>query len=119
MNQPNNSISLLKNKRFRNVIIILTILISLMLVFIIFRENQYQKKIETAIQYEEEKNNLRDNLDDLIDEHELLKDEYGDLSNQLEKGTLLFWLMQMKSNNYFVQKENCLEPRSKLKDLKT
>ena len=71
MNQPNNSISLLKNKRFRNVIIILTMLISLMLVFIIFRENQYQKNIETVIQYEEEKNNLRDNLDDLIDEHEL------------------------------------------------
>ena len=55
MNQPNNSISLLKNKRFRNVIIILTMLISLMLVFIIFRENQYQKNIETVIQYEEEK----------------------------------------------------------------
>ena len=98
MNQPNNSISLLKNKRFRNVIIILTILISLMLVFIIFRENQYQKNIETVIQYEEEKNNLRDNLDDLIDEHELLKDEYGDLSNQLEKrdSTILAYANEIK-----------------------
>ena len=37
------------------------------------REFQFQKNIETVIQYEEE-NSLRDNLDDLIDEHEILKE---------------------------------------------
>ena len=43
------------------------------MIFIIIRENQYKENLETVIQYEEEKNSLRDNLDDLIDEHEILK----------------------------------------------
>jgi lipopolysaccharide export system protein LptC len=84
MNQPSNSVSPLKDKKSRRIIIVLSVLISLMLTFMVFRESQYQENIETVIQYEEEKNSLRDNLDDLIDEHELLKDEYGDLSEQLE-----------------------------------
>ena len=84
MDQPNNSISPLKDKKSRRIIIILSVLLSLILIFIVVRENQFQTTLETVIQYEEEKTSLRDNLDDLIDEHEILKDEYGDLSNQLE-----------------------------------
>ena len=90
MDQPNNSISPLKDKKSRRIIIILSVLLSLILIFIVVRENQFQKTLETVIQYEEEKTSLRDNLDDLIDEHEILKDEYGDLSNQLTSVTQLY-----------------------------
>lgn len=98
MNQPNNSISFLKDKKSRKVIIILLTFIFGMLIFMISRESQYQKNIETVIQYEEEKNSLRDNLDDLIDEHELLKDEHSDLSDQLEKrdSTILAYANEIK-----------------------
>jgi hypothetical protein len=98
MNQPTNSKSPLKDKKSRRIIIVLSVLISLLLIFMIFRENQYQENIETVIQYEDEKNNLRDNLDDLIDEHEILKDEYGDLSNQLEErdSTILAYADEIK-----------------------
>ena len=83
MDQPNNSISPFKDKKSRRVIFILSVLLAFILIFILFRENQYKKNLETVIQYEEEKNSLRDNLDDLIDEHEILKEEYSDLSGQL------------------------------------
>jgi hypothetical protein len=98
MNQPSNSVSPLKDKKSRRIIIVLSVLISLMLTFMVFRESQYQENIETVIQYEEEKNSLRDNLDDLIDEHELLKDEYGDLSEQLEDrdSTILAYADEIK-----------------------
>ena len=70
----------------------------IILIFIIFRENQYKKNLETVIQYEEEKNNLRDNLDDLIDEHEILKEEYADLSGQLvdRDSTILAYADEIK-----------------------
>jgi hypothetical protein len=55
MNQPSNSVSPLKDKKSRRIIIILSILLSTLLIFMIFRENQYQENIETVIQYEEEK----------------------------------------------------------------
>ena len=76
MDQPNNSISPLRDKRSRRIIILLSGLISIILIYIIIRENQFQKNLETVIQYEEEKTSLRDNLDDFIDEHEILKSEY-------------------------------------------
>jgi len=98
MDQPNNSISPLRDKRSRRIIILLSGLISIILIYIIIRENQFQKNLETVIQYEEEKTSLRDNLDDLIDEHEILKSEYGELSDQLEDrdSTILAYADEIK-----------------------
>ena len=42
-----------------------------------------EEQMELKIQFIEQKNMLRDELDDLIDEHDELLDEYGDLNNQL------------------------------------
>jgi cell division protein FtsB len=82
MNQPENS-KLIKDKKSKRIIFSLLALLVLLVVVLLIRENKHQEQIETVIQYEQEKNTLRDNLDDLIDEHEILKDEYSDLSSQL------------------------------------
>jgi myosin heavy subunit len=84
----------------------------------IVRENQYQENIETVIQYEEEKNSLRDNLDDLIDEHEILKDEYGDLSSQLEQrdSTILAYADEIKQ--LLRSKGELTQARAKIRRLK-
>ena len=118
MNQPSNSISPLKDKKSRRVIILLSVLVSLMLIFMLFRENQYQQNLETVIQYEEEKTNLRDNLDDLIDEHELLKNEYGDLSEQLEDrdSTILAYADEIKQ--LLRSKGELTQAKVKIKKLK-
>jgi len=42
-----------------------------------------KKQMQLKIQFIEQKNMLRDELDDLIDQHDDLLDEYGDLNNQL------------------------------------
>ena len=51
--------------------------------FLIFTQIQEQEQAAIRMQYIEEKNALRDDLDDLIDEHDGLLEEYGDLNNQL------------------------------------
>ena len=84
MNQPDNSKRLTDNKA-RKIINVLVFSLIILILFLVIRESQHQQKIETVIQYEQEKNTLRDNLDDLIDEHELLKDEYSELSEQLSQ----------------------------------
>lgn len=84
MNQPENSKRLTDNKA-RRIIYVLVFSLLILLIFLAVRESQHQQQIETVIQYEQEKNTLRDNLDNLIDEHEILKDEYSDLSEQLSQ----------------------------------
>tara|TARA_B100001057_G_C22840521_1_gene946895 strand:- start:1164 stop:2081 length:918 start_codon:yes stop_codon:yes gene_type:complete len=118
MDQPNNSISPLKDKKSRRIIIFLSILLSLIVIFIVVRENQFQKTLETAIQYEEEKTSLRDNLDDLIDEHEILKDEYSDLSDQLKQrdSTILAYADEIK--RLLRAKGELSQARAKIRRLK-
>ena len=51
---------------------------------------QFEKQVALKTQFIEEKNALRDDLDDLIDEHEFLKDEHSELNEQLfEKDSLI------------------------------
>ena len=118
MDQPNNSKSILRDKKPRRIIILLTILLSFFIVLILIRESQYQKNIQTVIQYEEEKNSLRNNLDNLIDEHEILKDEYGELSNQLEDrdSTILAYADEIKQ--LLRSKGELSKARNKIKRLK-
>lgn len=118
MDQPNNSISPFKDKKSRKIILLLSILLVSIMIFIIIRENQYKENLETVIQYEEEKNSLRDNLDDLIDEHEILKDEYADLSSQLvdRDSTILAYANEIKQ--LLRSKGELSKARSKIERLK-
>ena len=97
MNQPENS-KLIKDKKSKKIIYSLALLLVTLIVVLLVREGKHQEQIETVIQYEQEKNTLRDNLDDLIDEHEILKDEYSDLSNQLveKDSTILAYADEIK-----------------------
>ena len=54
-----------------------------LVIFLIFKEIKENQQDAIRLQYIEEKNSLRDDLDDLIDEHDDLLDEYGNLNNQL------------------------------------
>ena len=118
MDQPNNSISPFKDKKSRKIILLLSILLVSIMIFVIIRENQYKENLETVIQYEEEKNSLRDNLDDLIDEHEILKDEYADLSSQLvdRDSTILAYADEIKQ--LLRTKGELSKARSKIERLK-
>ena len=49
MDQPNNSISPLKDKKSRRIILILSVLLSIIIIFNIIRENQFKKTLETRL----------------------------------------------------------------------
>lgn len=117
MNQPENSKRLTDNKA-RRIIIGLIASLVILLVFLTIRESQHQQQIETVIQYEQEKNTLRDNLDDLIDEHEILKDEYSDLNAQLSQqdSTIMAYADEIKK--LIRSKGQLQEAKKKIKRLK-
>ena len=94
MQKPKSIFTFLK----QNKISISLILLILVLIFSLFyQEKIFKEKTEDSkqlnslnIQFIEQKNILRDELDDLVDEHDELLEEYGDLNNQLfEKDSLI------------------------------
>ena len=62
---------------------VLLCIIAILVYFLISKDIKQKKQDAIRMQYIEEKNSLRDDLDDLIDEHDELLDEYGNLNNQL------------------------------------
>lgn len=83
MDQPQNSKRLFNDKKSKNIVIGLLSVVLILLVFVFWQNNRFEEQLILKTQFIEEKNALRDNLDDLIDEHELLKEEYGEVSDQL------------------------------------
>jgi hypothetical protein len=83
MNQPINSKGLFDDKRIKFLVLGLLVAIILLTAFLVWTKVQSKEQIALMIENVEQKNALRDDLDDLIDEHELLKDENSDLSDQL------------------------------------
>lgn len=86
--QPTKTI--FKDPKTKRIIIILGIAVLLLLISLIWQSMQFEKQVALKTQFIEEKNALRDDLDDLIDEHEFLKDEHSELNEQLfEKDSLI------------------------------
>ena len=72
------------NFSIKKLIIIFMFLFFVLIGFFYFQQVKIQREMELKVQFIEQKNMLRDELDDLIDEHDNLLNEYGDLNNQLE-----------------------------------
>lgn len=83
MEQPQNSKRLFNDKKSKKIVFLLLGAVVLLLAVVFWQDNRFEEQLALKTQFIEEKNVLRDNLDDLIDEHELLKEEYGDVSEQL------------------------------------
>jgi hypothetical protein len=82
-----------------------------------------QEQLQLKIQFVEQKNMLRDELDDIIDEHDELLDEYGDLNSQLYKkdSVIQQQILEIKQLIRKKSKTNLdlQEARSKIEALKT
>ncbi len=86
--QPSKTI--FKDPKTKRIITALGIAVLLLLISLIWQSMQFEKQVALKTQFIEEKNALRDDLDDLIDEHEFLKDEHSELNEQLfEKDSLI------------------------------
>ena len=72
-----------ENKSKRKWLYILLFVVVGLFVFLFFQEKKIKQQQAIKMQFIEEKNALRDDLDDLIDEHDNLLEQYGDLNTQL------------------------------------
>ena len=111
MEQPQNSKRLFNDKKSKNIVVALLGVVLILLVFVFWQNNRFEEQLVLKTQFIEEKNTLRDNLDDLIDEHELLKEEYGEVSDQLmEKDSTI--------KAYAADIKNLLRTEGQLKEAK-
>ena len=82
--------ALLLNLKNKKVIVFLFFVIATLVFFMFYQKKTMEHQMDLKIQFIEQKNILRDELDDLIDEHDDLLEEYGDLNDQLfQKDSLI------------------------------
>ena len=90
MEQPENSKSIFRDRKIKRIILVLVTAVILLFISLVWQSAVLNNKLALKTQFIEEKNALRDDLDDLIDEHELLKNEHSELNDQLlEKDSVI------------------------------
>ena len=107
-----------ENKSKNKWLYILLVIIVGLVVFLIFKEIKEKKQDAIRMQYIEEKNALRDDLDDLIDEHDDLLDEYSDLNDQLHNKDSVIQNQIAEIRNLIRTKNDLSEARKKIIALK-
>jgi hypothetical protein len=102
----------------RKIILFFGVIVLLLVVLLFFQQNKMQEQTELKIQFIEQKNMLRDELDDLIDEHDELLEEYGDLNNQLQDKDSIIQNQITEIRNLIRTKNDLSEARKKIVALK-
>ena len=102
----------------RKIIIFFSFVIIALIAFLFFQKNQMEEEMELKIQFIEEKNMLRDELDDLIDEHDGLLEEYGNLNDQLQDKDAIIQQQITEIRNLIRVKNDLNEARKKIAALK-
>ena len=108
----------LTEPRLRKIILFFGVIVLLLIALLFFQKNNMNKQMELKVQFIEEKNALRDDLDDLIDEHDELLDEYGELNNQLHDKDSIIKYQITEIRNLIRTKNDLTEARKKIAILK-
>ena len=107
-------IRLMNNK----LIVLLFIIVTVLVFFLFYQKKTMEHQMDLKIQFIEQKNILRDELDDLIDEHDDLLEEYGDLNEQLFQKDSLIQEQISEIRNLIRTKNDLKEAREKIDNLK-
>ena len=102
----------------RKIIFFFLFLVIVLIAALFFQKNKMEKQMELKIQFIEQKNMLRDELDDLIDEHDELLDEYGALNDQLQDKDSVIQNQITQIRNLIRTEEDLTEARKKITTLK-
>jgi len=78
-----------------------------------------EQQMQLKGQFIEQKNMLRDELDDIIDEHDDLLDEYGEMNEQLHEKDSLIQKQIAEIRNLIRTKSDLKEARRKIETLKS
>ena len=107
-----------KSNANRKIIIFFSVVVMTLIASLFFQKNQMEEEMELKIQFIEEKNMLRDELDDLIDEHDDLLEEYGNLNEQLQEKDAIIQQQITQIRNLIRVKNDLNEARKKIAVLK-
>ena len=102
----------------RKVIILFIGIVILLIISLFFQQNRMEQQMQLKVQFIEQKNMLRDELDDLIDEHDDLLDEYGDLNEQLSEKDSVIQDQIAEIRNLIRTKSDLNEAKKKILALK-
>ena len=100
------------------LLVALFILILLLISSLFYQSESMKKQMDLKIQFIEQKNIIRDELDDLVDEHDELLEEYGDLNNQLFEKDSLIQNQIAEIKSLIRNKKDLKEARIKIENLK-
>jgi len=102
----------------RKVIILFGVLVVIFIAVLSLQQNKMEQQMELKIQFIEQKNMLRDELDDLIDEHDDLLDEYGELNEHLHEKDSIIQHQIAEIRNLIRTKSDLKEAQQKISALK-
>ena len=102
----------------RRIVYFFLIIVIILAASLYMKKNKMEQQMELKVQFIEQKNMLRDELDDLIDEHDDLLDEYGDLNEQLHEKDSVIQLQIAEIRNLIRTKSDLNEARKKISALK-
>ena len=102
----------------RKAIFLFIGIIILLIISLFFQQNRMEQQMQLKVQFIEQKNMLRDELDDLIDEHDDLLDEYGDLNEQLYEKDSVIQHQIAEIRNLIRTKSDLNEAKKKIVALK-
>ena len=102
----------------RKVIILFGVLVVIFIAVLSLQQNKMEQQMELKIQFIEQKNMLRDELDDLIDEHDDLLDEYGELNEHLHEKDSIIQHQIAEIRNLIRTKSDLKETQQKIAALK-
>ena len=114
----NRFLDFLKKVIKNKAILFLFSVIVFLIFYLFYQKDNMKKQMDLKIQFIEQKNILRDELDDLIDEHDDLLEEYGDLNNQLYQKDSLIQEQIAEIRNLIRTKNDLREARLKIENLK-
>lgn len=110
--------SILTYIKNNKLLVALFILILLLISSLFYQSESMKKQMDLKIQFIEQKNIIRDELDDLVDEHDELLEEYGDLNNQLFEKDSLIQNQIAEIKSLIRNKKDLKEARIKIENLK-
>ena len=108
----------LKKAISSKAILFLFSVIVFLIFYLFYQKDNMKKQMDLKIQFIEQKNILRDELDDLIDEHDDLLEEYGDLNNKLYQKDSLIQEQIAEIRNLIRTKNDLRKARLKIENLK-
>ena len=102
----------------RRIVYFFLIIVVILSASLYLQKSKMEQQMQLKVQFIEQKNMLRDELDDIIDEHDDLLDEYGELNEQLHEKDSMIQEQISEIRNLIRTKSDLNEARKKIAALK-